>query len=129
LEKAVQRYYDVDKKLREFMDIHEEIFEEFYRLVEQQNNACDEAHDLVKRTQTSCAQFEYRPATTVAFDVEILKEKLPRSVFNRIIKVSVDRKSLEVLIERGEINSDDIAEARTENVVKKCFGPKPWRLS
>jgi len=128
VKKAVDGYAEVDSALKDFMDEHNDIFGEFFRLVEARNAACEKARALVKKHESSHGDFRYSTARRYSFDVDTLQERLPKEIFSRITKVAVDRKAVEVLLERGELSEDDLEGAYEVGATRKCSGPSSWLL-
>lgn len=127
--RAVDEYEKADKELQEFLDENEDLFQIFNRLVEDRNVRCEKARNMVKRHETSSGDFLYSTARKYIFNVPMIKERVSRSVFDRITRVSVDRKAVDILLERGDIEEGALEGAFEVNTTRKCSGPKPWSIT
>lgn len=128
VKKAVDEYSEIDEELKDFMDEHNDIFGKFFQMVEARNAACEKARALVKRHESSHGDFKFSTARRYSFDVDTLKERLPEDIFSRITKVAVDKKAVEILLERGEIGKDDLEGAYEVGETRRCSGPSSWLL-
>jgi len=129
VKKAVSEYEAADDELSAFLEENDSVFQELYRLVDVRNATCEKAKNIVKRYESSCGDFSYSTSRKYSFDIPLLKERLSKDVFSRITKRVVDRKAVDVLLDRGDISQDEIEGAFEVSYTKKCAGPRAWDIN
>lgn len=105
----VQRFIEAANKLEAFKDKHPKLFNELYALVDEYNQALQEADKAVRSTGETCGPF-VREKIVVKYDADKLYDALGHDSFlshggviATVSKYTVDKQRFESLVSSGVI--------------------------